>query len=212
MAAATIPKPGTTAGPCADACEHRDCQHQRRDAARICHWCSEPIGYGRGLYTDPARDERLVHADCEEAALERTVQHREAVRGNLAWIAQGVVNVDTDGAANVERDSAIHRAMAWICTAFATPEGRRALERELDAMEADHYREADGVARRDDVVHHRLETGRTACNAETKLGPTVQLQTTEVGQLTTCPACRSLLERFRATTVPEPVLAPGARG
>jgi len=73
MAAGTLSKPGTTAGPCSTPCEHRDCALTRKMAEVVCRHCATPIGYDRNYY-DVSREaghERgtdLVHASCSDDA------------------------------------------------------------------------------------------------------------------------------------------------
>jgi hypothetical protein len=64
MAAGTLPKPGTTYGPCDKPCEHRDCAATRRMAETICADGDGLIGYDRPFYQT---DRGLVHAYCEES-------------------------------------------------------------------------------------------------------------------------------------------------
>lgn len=70
MTAGILPGPGTKLGPCLKgACKHRDCAMTHEDAERICHHCRKPIGFDTRFYQDgPAV---LVHAVCEEVAIER---------------------------------------------------------------------------------------------------------------------------------------------
>jgi hypothetical protein len=69
MAAGTLPKPGTHAGPCLGVCEHTDCAATRRDAESPCSICGKPIGYDRRFYHD---ESGLVHAVCVEEEFERS--------------------------------------------------------------------------------------------------------------------------------------------
>lgn len=68
MAAGFLSAPGTEFGPCADACEHRDCAATRARAASACLACGEPIGYDRDFFNtyDDATDAFLgcEHATC----------------------------------------------------------------------------------------------------------------------------------------------------
>ena len=50
MAAATLPAPGTTVGPCAEPCAHVDCTATRKIAETCCAYCGEPIGYDTRFY------------------------------------------------------------------------------------------------------------------------------------------------------------------
>ncbi|MDF2434898.1 MAG: hypothetical protein JWP44_4529 [Mucilaginibacter sp.] len=52
MAAISIPKPGSSAGPCLDDCKHIDCAELKAEAAAACPLCGEPIGYGRLFVQD----------------------------------------------------------------------------------------------------------------------------------------------------------------
>jgi hypothetical protein len=63
MAAGSLAAPGTTYGPCAEPCEHRDCALTRTSAATPCVYeqCGEPIGYDRLFFQT---DVGLAHADC----------------------------------------------------------------------------------------------------------------------------------------------------
>lgn len=63
MAAGTLPKPGSTVGPCAEACGHLDCLETRKMAADNCHFCQTEIGYDRRFYLT---DNGLCHATCLE--------------------------------------------------------------------------------------------------------------------------------------------------
>ena len=61
----TLPEVGTEYGPCVETCEHRDCAATRADAASVCHYCGDPIGYDTKYYTEgEAAAKRLVHAVC----------------------------------------------------------------------------------------------------------------------------------------------------
>lgn len=68
MAAGTLPAIGTKYGPCKEPCEHRDCAMTRKMAAMTCHHCDKVIGYETLFYED---GQDLVHALCEETAIER---------------------------------------------------------------------------------------------------------------------------------------------
>ena len=80
MAAVTLPKPGTTYGPCVPDCLHRDCAITRTMAARICHFCTYFIGYDTRFYSDPddPNPNALVHALCLEESVEN---ERKRLRG-----------------------------------------------------------------------------------------------------------------------------------
>jgi hypothetical protein len=55
-------------GPCERDCHHVDCVETRRQAASLCRFCGEPIGYLNAYAQDPVRDfagpARLVHDRC----------------------------------------------------------------------------------------------------------------------------------------------------
>ncbi len=70
MAAGNLPAPGSTYGPCAAPCKHRDCTRTRADAVTPCLYCKSQIGSGRAFYAihDP---EGLAHAGCAEEVAER---------------------------------------------------------------------------------------------------------------------------------------------
>jgi len=72
VAAGTLPAPGTKLGPCADACEHRDCAQTRAEAEQTCRVCDKPIGYETRFYVDSIQRavRKLVHAACLEAEAE----------------------------------------------------------------------------------------------------------------------------------------------
>ncbi len=65
MAAGILPKPGSTAGPCATRCDHIDCAETRGRAASICLYCRQAVGYGVRVYQ---HGEYTVHARCHEEA------------------------------------------------------------------------------------------------------------------------------------------------
>lgn len=57
MAWAFLPAPGSKndrgeeIGPCVDErCGHADCAQTRAMAGKVCGFCNEPIGYGRGFF------------------------------------------------------------------------------------------------------------------------------------------------------------------
>jgi len=57
--------PGTEFGPCKGECSHTDCARTRSDAATLCAYCSEPIGYGNKFYDLTVEGEnRMAHAVC----------------------------------------------------------------------------------------------------------------------------------------------------
>lgn len=75
MAAGTIPKPGSTYGPClACACAHVDCAETRRMAAVLCEVCRTPIGYGRQFYH---HDDAMAHAECRWAETDAYDAHHD---------------------------------------------------------------------------------------------------------------------------------------
>ena len=77
MAAGTLGKPGSKAGPCEEACDHRDCAESRFIAGCSCRFCRKAIGYDRRFYLDPEAapatpdDKRWVHARCLEESVEQ---------------------------------------------------------------------------------------------------------------------------------------------
>ncbi len=65
MASFSLPKPGTEFGPCIPTCEHIDCAETIRQAAIICHYCGEEIGFDRQFFfIDKCTDRELVHSVC----------------------------------------------------------------------------------------------------------------------------------------------------
>ncbi len=64
MGWATLPKPGTNAGPCAKNCKHIDCAETRNMAASTCRLCGEAIGYDHPFYNDDQSPTHLVHTKC----------------------------------------------------------------------------------------------------------------------------------------------------
>jgi hypothetical protein len=67
MAAATIPAPGTTLGPCPhNVCGHIDCRTLRAMADSVCRLCDRPISYVTRYYLDPEDRHSYVHAVCLE--------------------------------------------------------------------------------------------------------------------------------------------------
>lgn len=82
MAAGRLPEPGSEYGPCEHDCEHLDCAETMRQAASICWRCEKPIGFQRRYYrmqdgteAGAVGESYLVHAGCEEAAIE--AEHRQ---------------------------------------------------------------------------------------------------------------------------------------
>jgi hypothetical protein len=81
MAAGVLRGPGTKHGPCANVCQHFDCDETRRMAAEVCRFCRKPIDYGVAFYRDPDVPESpprprrasvaLVHAACLEDHYEK---------------------------------------------------------------------------------------------------------------------------------------------
>lgn len=65
MAAGTLSKPGSKAGPCAEACHHRDCAETRGQASALCVYCGKVIGYAIRFYQE---GNALAHAECSEEA------------------------------------------------------------------------------------------------------------------------------------------------
>lgn len=92
MAAANLPGPGTSLGPCADGCAHRDCACIRAMAASTCELCGSLVGYDRpilnpqgppalALQGDPAAwAGRLAHEECLLDKLERADSTRPPSR------------------------------------------------------------------------------------------------------------------------------------
>lgn len=68
MAAGVLSKPGTQYGPCEVDCKHIDCAATRKQAETDCAKCALVIGYETRFYRLP--DGALVHAECEELAME----------------------------------------------------------------------------------------------------------------------------------------------
>ena len=56
-------------GPCKRPCQHRDCAETRALVARVCPYCSQPIGYELKFTGDPP-----VHFDCALDAAERLAE------------------------------------------------------------------------------------------------------------------------------------------
>lgn len=75
MAAGVLSKPGTKYGPCNTACKHLDCAQTRQWADAQCSRCTKPIGYDTRFYRN--EDSTLVHAVCEESAIEVELQSRK---------------------------------------------------------------------------------------------------------------------------------------
>lgn len=65
MAAGFVSHPGTTYGPCADPCAHKDCASDREIAAAPCRVCKSPIGYGQRYYQEQSWTV-FVHEACLE--------------------------------------------------------------------------------------------------------------------------------------------------
>lgn len=66
MAAGSLAEPGAEYGPCAEDCEHTDCEATRNQAKSECVTCFEEIGYGRlffDLYLNDGPGP-LQHQDC----------------------------------------------------------------------------------------------------------------------------------------------------
>lgn len=85
MAAGTLATPGQVYGPCEEKCIHTDCLETRKQAAVVCRYCGDVIGYERRFYrvipfkNDPPEsrwtdslgcEDALVHAICHESAIE----------------------------------------------------------------------------------------------------------------------------------------------
>lgn len=65
-----LPAPGTKTGPCADACDHKDCAATRQLAATPCVHCGKPIGYDAGMRFQEdggaTGQRRMSHLGCDE--------------------------------------------------------------------------------------------------------------------------------------------------
>jgi len=78
MAYGILPSPGTELGPCEGECQHTDCAATRRDAAEVCQFCGEPIGYENKftrarVVTDLEHDSwSYSHFICELEAIENS--------------------------------------------------------------------------------------------------------------------------------------------
>lgn len=73
MAAGTLPKPGSTYGPCAGECKHLDCKETREMAAAPCIFCHKPIGYDTPFFQELG-ERRYTHAVCLYNAEEKGQQ------------------------------------------------------------------------------------------------------------------------------------------
>lgn len=62
IGAISLPRPGSTTGPCEEWCEHTDCNETRRTATSICTICGQPIGYARRFFA--FSDGSNTHALC----------------------------------------------------------------------------------------------------------------------------------------------------
>lgn len=69
MGWAMLSDPGSSLGPCAEPCAHRDCADTREIAASPCSECNDEIGYRRAFYQNT--DGSHVHATCEERRIAR---------------------------------------------------------------------------------------------------------------------------------------------
>jgi len=68
MAYSSIGKPGTEFGPCAESCNHADCNQLRVLANTPCRICGIPIGYEANFQQE--RDAAPVHIVCAWAESE----------------------------------------------------------------------------------------------------------------------------------------------
>lgn len=68
MAGGILPPPGSRYGPCLDtACCHKDCEFTRLQAACVCKYCGQPIGYEADFYVVGSPFD-LAHCPCAETA------------------------------------------------------------------------------------------------------------------------------------------------
>jgi len=75
MASTKLPLPGSQYGPCAEPCKHQDCARARADAAEVCIYCGESIGYNRSFYdmsSYAGLRPILAHALCAETYIVQT--------------------------------------------------------------------------------------------------------------------------------------------
>jgi hypothetical protein len=71
MSAPGIAFPGTRYGPCEDeGCEHQDCRLDRMQAACVCPFCGDAIGYGNDFFV-VGSPQQLAHESCMTAAAEK---------------------------------------------------------------------------------------------------------------------------------------------
>jgi hypothetical protein len=72
MAYITLAEPGTKHGPCAEECEHVDCNETKRKASTLCPYCLKPLGYGQALTrADTTVSTGLGHFSCIEEQIEK---------------------------------------------------------------------------------------------------------------------------------------------
>jgi len=64
MAWLVIASPGKKYGPCADPCQHKDCQNMRGYVEKKCGFCGERLGYDRRSSHDDDKGE--CHTSCIE--------------------------------------------------------------------------------------------------------------------------------------------------
>lgn len=84
MAAGVMPpETGGEFSPC-EECSHVDCAALRKRARRVCHLCLMVIGWDVRFYDEgERREERSVHALCEELAIEREQNRRRITPADL---------------------------------------------------------------------------------------------------------------------------------
>lgn len=59
-----LQKPGSSAGPCVEACIHEDCKATREMAEAPCTYCGKEIGYDTKFYKVGPELTDLAHAVC----------------------------------------------------------------------------------------------------------------------------------------------------
>jgi hypothetical protein len=57
----TIAPPGSSTGPCVEACKHTDCAATRKQAEGSCLICGKPVGYDVPIYFT---DDGIEHFKC----------------------------------------------------------------------------------------------------------------------------------------------------
>jgi hypothetical protein len=73
MAFGFLPRPGTNLGPCTDDCDHTDCAHTKAQAATLCPYCKEQIGFERAFCNNS--DGEISHLACLEDHIEKEKMH-----------------------------------------------------------------------------------------------------------------------------------------